>query len=114
MKVNRGEIWQVRLPFADGHEQSGERPVIIIQNDVFTQSLPMIVVIPLTSAISAKRFPATLPIQPNGQNGLRVTSIALVFQVRSLDKRRFLRRIGCLDQNDMDQILNRLNKLTEN
>jgi mRNA interferase MazF len=114
MKVNRGEIWQVRLPFADGHEQSGERPVIIIQNDVFTQILPMVVVIPLTSAISAKRFPATLPIQPDGQNGLSIPSVALIFQVRSLDKRRFLRRIGCLDQNDMDQILKRLNKLTEN
>ncbi|MEK6705361.1 MAG: type II toxin-antitoxin system PemK/MazF family toxin, partial [Bdellovibrionota bacterium] len=69
---------------------------------------------PLSSVMSAKRFPATLMIQPDGQNGLNTTSIALIFQVRSLDKRRFVRKIGSLNQQDLDQVLNLLERLTQN
>jgi mRNA interferase MazF len=111
--VYKGEIWLIRLPSSDGHEQAGDRPAIIIQNDIFIQMLPMVVIIPLTSVMSAKRFPATLMIQPDEQNGLNMTSIALVFQVRSMDKRRFIRRIGCLDQQDLDRVLNLLERLTK-
>lgn len=110
--MHKGEVWQVKLPFTDGREQADERPVIIIQDDTFTQVLPMILVVPLTSVIAAARFVATLNIQPNEENGLSVLSIALIFQARSLDKRRFLRRIGCIDSQTMDQVLTLLDHLT--
>jgi len=110
--LHKGEIWQVKLPPANGHEQSGDRPAIIIQDDKFIQTLPMVLVVPLTSVSLAKRFPATLVIQPDELNGLSFTSIALIFQIRSLDKRRFIRKIGSIDKNILDHVLKILDKLT--
>ena len=31
--MKKGEVWQVRIPFAPGHAQAGIRPAIIVQND---------------------------------------------------------------------------------
>ncbi len=50
------------------------------------------------------RFPGTLLIQPTPQNGLLVPSVALVFQMRVLDKRYCLRRMGERDVATLSQI----------
>jgi mRNA-degrading endonuclease toxin of MazEF toxin-antitoxin module len=50
------------------------------------------------------RFPGTLLIQPTPQNGLLVPSVALVFQMRVLNKRYCLRRTGELDVATLSQI----------
>lgn len=102
--MRRGEIWWVRLPPSNGREQAGERPAIIVQDDAFIATLPMVLIVPLTGALNAARFPCTLVIQPDPRNGLLRPSVALVFQMRALDKRRFLRRIGELDAATLSQI----------
>jgi mRNA interferase MazF len=102
--MRRGEIWWVRLPPSDGHEQAGERPAIILQDDAFIATLPMVLIVPLTGALHAARFPGTLVIQPDPRNGLLRPSVALVFQMRALDKHRFLRRMGELDAATLSQI----------
>jgi mRNA interferase MazF len=109
--MHRGEIWRVRLPQPDGREQAGERPAIIVQEDALIQSLPMVLMVPLTGALSAGRFDGTLVIQPDDQNGLTMPSVALVFQMRALDKARFLQRMGTLDAATLDQIFATLDKL---
>lgn len=110
--MHRGEVWQVQLPFVGGREQAGERPAIIIQDDTFIRVLPLVLVVPITGEIAASRFAGTLVIQPDVQNGLTMPSVALVFQTRGLDKRRFLRRLGILDSQTFDQILMVLDRLT--
>jgi mRNA interferase MazF len=51
-------------------------------------------------------------VQPDGQNGLTVPSVALVFQLRALDKRFYLRRLGVLDPATLGQLFAELDKLT--
>ena len=102
--MRRGEIWWARLPPSNGHEQAGERPAIIVQDDAFIATLPMVLIVPLTGALNAARFPCTLVIQPDPRNGLLRPSVALVFQMQALDKRRFLRRTGELDAATLSQI----------
>jgi mRNA interferase MazF len=109
--MRKGEVWRVRIPFAPGHAQSGERPAIIVQDDPFIQSLPTVLIVPFTSSMGAARFDGTLVVAPDGQNGLMVPSVALVFQARALDKRDCLRRQGTLDPVTVDQILGILVKL---
>ena len=110
--MHKGEVWRVRIPFAPGHTQAGERPAIIVQNDRLISSLPTVLIIPLTSTLAATRFDCTWLIQPDPQNGLTVASVALVFQVRALDKRDCLYRLGVLDQQTFAQVLTLLNHLT--
>ncbi len=109
--MKRGEIWWVRLPPADGHEQAGERPAIILTEDTYIATLPMVFVVPLTSAMHAARFPGTLIIQPDSRNGLTRPSVALIFQMRALDKRRLIRRMGELEAATLAQIWTILDSL---
>jgi mRNA-degrading endonuclease toxin of MazEF toxin-antitoxin module len=70
--MKRGEVWRVRLPSVPGHTQAGIRPAVIVQEDRSTVALPTVLIVPFTSAQAALRFPGTLTVRPDGQNGLQV------------------------------------------
>ena len=110
--MKKGEIWRVLVPPAPGHTQSGERPAIILQEETFNKSLPTTLIVPLTSKLAASRFDGTVVIQPDQTNGLTMASVALVFQLRALDKRHCLKSIGTLDTASLDQIFVLLDRLT--
>ncbi|HLD42144.1 MAG TPA: type II toxin-antitoxin system PemK/MazF family toxin [archaeon] len=108
--MEKGEIWIISLADSSGHEQVGTRPAIIISD---TQS-PMSIVVPVTSNLQALRFQHTLALEPANSNGLKEESVALVFQIRAVDKSRLQKKIGILDQkatSRIDDILRRLLKL---
>jgi mRNA interferase MazF len=110
--MQRGEVWQVDIPFTPGHAQAGQRPAVIVQDSTFLATLPTVLIVPFTGSQSAVRFPGTVLVQPDGQNGLTVPSVALVFQMRALDKRNCRSRLGVLDAASLDQIFAELDKLT--
>jgi mRNA interferase MazF len=109
--MQRGEIWHVRLPLVSGREQGGERPGIVLQGASEGQSSPLVIVIPLTSQLAALRFPGTLMIEPSSDNGLTAPSVAMVFQIRALDRARFARRIGHVRAEQVEEIFTRLDFL---
>jgi mRNA interferase MazF len=111
-RMKRGEVWRVRIPYAPGHAQSGERPAIIVQDDPLIASLPTVLIVPFTSTAGAARFDATLMVQPDSQNGLSTPSVALVFQMRALDKRDLVHRLGVLDSQTLDHVFRLLDQLT--
>jgi len=110
--MRRGEIWRVRLPTTPGHTQSGERPAIVLQNNSYTSSLPTVLLVPFTSKLAAQRFPGTVLIQPDSENGLTLQSVALVFQASAQDKRNLVNRLGQLDDESMKRIVEQLQLLT--
>lgn len=92
--MKKGEIWIVEVPGVDGHEQRGLRPAIFVAD---TKSSAAIVV-PCTSNLQALRFPFTLRIEPSRGNGLDASSVALVLQLRAIDKKRLQKKIGEIDK----------------
>ena len=62
--VSVGDINWVQLPTANGHEQRGRRPVMILQDDRYAGGLPVVLVVSLTTARAAMRFAGTPLIQP--------------------------------------------------
>jgi mRNA interferase MazF len=109
--MRRGEVWQVDIPFTPGHGQAGQRPAVVLQDDAVS-GLPTTLMVPFTGSQRATRFPCTVLVQPDGQNGLTVPSVALVFQMRALDKHYFLSPLGVLDPATLDQIFAELDRLT--
>ena len=92
--------WHVFLAVLDpiiGSEQAGTRPVLVISREQINHILPVVNVIPLTSRRSAARviYPNEV-LLPAGTAGLRVDSIALCYQIRTLDKSRLERVLGAL------------------
>ena len=41
-----GDIYWVELPPTIGHEQSGRRPAVIVQDEAYASQLPMVLAIP--------------------------------------------------------------------
>lgn len=91
----RGDIFLVSLPASDRREEKGKRPAIAIQTDVALS--PMLMVVPITSSLGAMRFPFTVKIEASNRNGLTLTSVAMVFQMRAIDRKRIIRKIGKLE-----------------
>ena len=108
--MKKGEIWIVVLPSVDGHEQYGMRPVVLIAVTNSTVAIG----IPCTANMRALRFPHTVSIPSSTTNGLEQDSIALVLQIRAIDKKRLQKKIGVLEKpllQKIDRELRRLLKL---
>jgi len=110
--MKKGEVWRLRFPFAPCRTQAGERPAVIVHNEPSLSSLPVVLVVPFTSQLSAARFAGTLTVQPDGCNGLSMPSVALVFQLGAQVKRNLRHRLGELDPATMDAILELIRQLT--
>ena len=108
--MKRSEVWRTLFPGPRGHVQGGIRPAVIVQEDRFV--VPTVLVVPFTSQQRATRFPGTLVVQPDGTNGLTVPSVALVFQMTTVDRTDRLQHIGVLDTQTLDQLLDLLARLT--
>jgi mRNA interferase MazF len=108
-----GDIYTVEIPPSGGHEQAGTRPAVIAQAPQFESQLPTMLIVPLTSQLAAQAFPGTFLIWPDPENGLTMTSVALVFQLRAIDKRRLGRRIGRLGTSHLAQLREQMKTLLQ-
>ena len=64
----------------------------------------MVVVLPLTTNLDRSGFEYTLLIYPDRNNGLPKESIALIFQIKSLDRKRFTSRQGVISPDDLKAV----------
>ncbi len=108
--MREGDIYLVEIPASGGHEQAGLRPAIIIQATGL-EKLPTVLIVPLTSKIKAADFPFTFIIEPDQSNNLNVSSVALVFQLRAIDKRRIKNKLGELKQDKLEILRQNLKKI---
>jgi mRNA-degrading endonuclease toxin of MazEF toxin-antitoxin module len=83
-----------------------------LQDDRYAGGLPVALVVPLTPARAAMRFPGTTLIQPTSENGLRRASVALGFQLRAIDRNRIEDRVGAVSAQALAEIFGELDKLT--
>ena len=89
----RGDMFYADLPQGVGSEQSGYRPVIILQNDVGNKHSTTVIVAPLTSISHAKtKLPTHYTMKV--ENGLEKPSIVLLEQIHTVDKQRLQKYIG--------------------
>ena len=101
--IERGELYSANLDPVVGSEQGGIRPVLIIQNDMGNRFSPTVVVLAVTSRMEKARLPTHVAIKAMG-HGLASDSVILAEQVRTLDKRRLLTKIGKLSPEAMAKV----------
>lgn len=107
-----GDLHWVDLPAVNGREQGGRRPAVVLQDDDYGGNLPVVLVVPLTTARAAMRFAGTTLIRPTAENGLRQASVALVFQLRAIARGRIQERIGTVSAEVLNAMFEELGKLT--
>ncbi|QDV56727.1 type II toxin-antitoxin system PemK/MazF family toxin [Rosistilla oblonga] len=109
--MNVGDIHWVDFPRANGREQQGRRPAIIMQEDRYAGGLPTALVVPLSTAIRALRFAGTTTIAASSESGLGKASVALVFQLRAIDRGRIREKMGHIGDAGCEAVFNELSKL---
>lgn len=106
-EIKRGEIYYADLSPVVGSEQGGVRPVLIIQNDVGNKYSPTVIVAAITSKIEKAKIPTHIELKAVDY-GLAKDSVALLEQIRTIDKRRLKEKIGVIDSIKMKHINNAL------
>jgi len=106
-KIHRGDIFYANLEGTIGSEQFGVRPVIVVQNDIGNKYSPTTIVVPLTKKSRLKiKQPTHYLLSPFGN--IRFDSIVLTEQIRAIDKRRLIKRLGKLDDKTINIINNKM------
>lgn len=99
--VKRGDIYYADLSPVVGSEQGGVRPVLIIQNDTGNKHSPTVIVAAVTSKVGIKAKLPTHFFLEGGKSGLEVSSLVLLEQLRTLDKKRLTDYIGTLSKRQL-------------
>ena len=92
--VRRGDVVVVNLDPTIGVEIKKTRPAIVVSNDSINRLSRLAVVVPLTKN-TASLSPSHALI-PKGIARLTFTSKAVTEQIKAVDKRRLVRRLGSL------------------
>ncbi|HKI31615.1 MAG TPA: type II toxin-antitoxin system PemK/MazF family toxin [Gemmataceae bacterium] len=103
MAVTRGEGWRADLSPTRGSEQSGVRPVLVVQTDRANPHSPHTIIVPFTTKIRQKVLPSHVLV-PAGEGGLTQDSVALCEQIRVIDNSRLLARLGDLPTPRMTEV----------
>jgi mRNA interferase MazF len=96
------EIYFANLDPAKGAEQQGVRPVLIISGDAMNEMTDLCIVCPLSTKI--KKYPGSVILAKNQQNGLTDDSEVLTFQIRILSKQRLIRKVGTVSVEELARV----------
>lgn len=94
--IKRGDIFMANLSPIVGSEQGGERPVLIIQNDIGNLNSPTTIVVPITAQSGKAKMPTHVEL-PGKRSTLPRDSLVLAEQVRTIDKTRLKDKLCSLD-----------------
>lgn len=100
--IRRGDLFYADLNPVVGSEQGGIRPVLVIQNDVGNHFSPTVVAAAITSRKAKNSLPAHILLE--NVPGLAPTSLLLLEQLRTIDRKRLRGYIGRISKEKMLEV----------
>lgn len=97
MKIRQFEIWIADLKPQRGTETGKVRPVLVVQTDLLNRVHPSTLVCPITSNIQKQSEILRVNIK-KGTSNLKESSDIMIDQLRAIDNRRFINKIGKLPE----------------
>ena len=94
--MNQGDVYLINLDPTIHSEVGKTRPGLIISINAMNHHSPRLIIAPITSKIG-KIYPFEVFI-PRGSGGLEKDSKIMMDQIRSLDKRRLIKKIGSVER----------------
>ncbi|MEM7579921.1 MAG: type II toxin-antitoxin system PemK/MazF family toxin [Mastigocoleus sp.] len=110
LTYRRGEIRWVRLDPTVGAEAQKTRPCLIVQNDTMNQYGLLTIVMPFRPG--SKEAPYVVNVKPTSRNGLDAERFIDVGQIRAVDYRRILGKVGVLEEEYWESIHTAINIVT--
>ena len=97
MKIKQYEIWLANLNPGKGTEPGKIRPVVIVQTNLLNGIHPSTIVCPITTQVNRE----IKLLRVHLQEQIDKPSDILVDQIRSIDNRRLLQKIGILKKDQV-------------
>jgi mRNA interferase MazF len=107
-RILRGEIYWASLDPAKGHEQAGERPILVLSHDVFNERSGTVIAMALTSQPQRAGFPLALELT---NPDLPKKSWVKISQIRTLSVERLGKRITKVSAEELDLVVEGLNEI---
>ncbi|MGA3040253.1 MAG: type II toxin-antitoxin system PemK/MazF family toxin [Bryobacteraceae bacterium] len=100
----RGEIYLTALDPAVGHEIKKTRPALVIQNDTSNRYSAVTMVAPITSTVRLPLSPLHVLLPAGSATGLAVASVGVFNQIRAVDRKRLIKKLGAVDALVLAQV----------
>ena len=110
MSILQFEIWLANLNPSKGTEPGKVRPVVILQTDLLNDIHPSVVICPITTQVQPDAELLRVHLSP-GQ--LEQPSDIMVDQIRAIDKKRLIKKIGKLKKDQVKQLKRNVGVLLE-
>ena len=103
--VARFDIYLLNLDDRVSKDPKNTRPCVVVSPDEINENIESVIVAPVSSATN-NRYPTRLPVTV-----LNAERSIVLDQLRSVDKRRLVKKIGELDAPTRKDVLERLQEL---
>lgn len=107
-RILRGDIRWADLNPVRGHEQAGQRPVLVLSHDVFNERSGTVIAMALTSQLQRAGFPLTLELQ---MDDLPRRSWVKISQIRTLAVERIGDRLAHVATEDLARVIQGFNEI---
>ena len=107
-RILRGEIRWADLNPVRGHEQAGQRPVLILSQDIFNERSGTVIAVALTSQPQKASFPLTLELPISK---LSKKSWVKISQIRTLSVERIGKVISRATTEEIELVIEGLNEI---
>lgn len=106
--LRRGDVVWADLAPTKGSEQAGRRPVLVVSEDIFNRRSGTVIAMAITSQPQKAGFPLTLKL-----SGTRLPKEGWVkiSQIRTLSTERLGRRIGRVEDDELEKTIDGLNEI---
>lgn len=103
IQPRRGEVYLVNFDPVIGSEIRKTRPALILQNNTANRHSPVTIVAAITSQFEEPLYPTEVLLRA-GEGGATKDSVILLNQIRTIDKRRIVRRLGAINAETMRRV----------
>ena len=93
MKIKQFDIWIADLEPQRGTETGKVRPVLIVQTNLLNNEHPSTLICPITTNVEKESEILRVHIE-KGTANLKIESDIMIDQLRAIDNRRLLNKIG--------------------
>jgi mRNA interferase MazF len=105
MKIRQYDIWLANLNPSKGTEPGKTRPVVIIQTDLLNAYHLSTLICPITSNVQPEIELLRVQLK---KNQLDKPSDVLVDQIRAIDNKRLIQKIGKLTEEQIAKLRNNI------
>ena len=105
MKINQFDIWLADLNPSQGTEPGKTRPVVVIQTDLLNDTHPSTIICPITTNVQKDIEILRVHLKKSQLDKL---SDILVDQIRAIDNKRFITKLGKLTNDQKVKLKNNI------